>query len=112
MTTIPPITEQDIRTLVGEQTFQQGQQYFQDEAIFDAYQQGMTLKSHCHGSLPTPYRVQVTCGTTGTSDAICTCSGNSPMPKGYYCKHIAALLLTWLKQPEKFSELPPVETLL
>src|SRR5438270_10698337 len=112
MSSIPTISEANIRALVGEQSFQRGQQYFHDGAIFDAFHQGMTLKGHCHGSLPTPYRVQVTFDTAGVTGAFCTCPMGSSMIKGYYCKHVAALLLTWREQPEKFTELDPVETIL
>src|SRR5947209_4208379 len=112
MDIIPTITEEDIRALVGKQSFQRGQQYFHDEAIFDAFQQGMTLKGHCHGSLPTPYRLQVIFDSTGIIGAICSCPVGRQMLKGYYCKHVAALVLTWREQPEKFTKRDPVETLL
>ncbi|HLQ30453.1 MAG TPA: SWIM zinc finger family protein [Ktedonobacteraceae bacterium] len=113
MSTIPTLTEKDIRVLVSEQAFQQGRQYYHDGAIFDAFHQGMALKAYCHGSVPQPYRVQVTFDTTGNTTATCTCQGdNRAMLKGYYCKHVAALLLTWREQPEKFTKLDDVETLL
>jgi uncharacterized Zn finger protein len=59
MTTIPTITRQDIRTFVGEQNFQKGQQLAHDGAIINPEQQVMALKAYCYGSLPEPYRVQV-----------------------------------------------------
>src|SRR6266851_4294519 len=62
MTSIPAITEQAIRSFAGEQNFQNGQQYFHDGAIVGAVRQSMTLKAYCYGSLPEPYRVQVTFG--------------------------------------------------
>ncbi len=106
MSTIPPINEQTIRTLVGEQSFQRGQQYFRNDAIFDTRRQGMTLKARCEGSRPEAYRVEVTFNDTGVANAFCSC------PIGGYCKHVAALLLTWLDRPEEFIEQPDVDTIL
>jgi uncharacterized Zn finger protein len=54
------LTEQNIRTFVGEQNFLKGQHYVRDGAIVDLAQQGMMLKAYCYGSLPEPHRVQVT----------------------------------------------------
>jgi len=54
------LTEQKIRTIAGEQNFQKGQQLVRDGAIIHPEQQAMALKAYCYGSLPEPYRVQVT----------------------------------------------------
>jgi hypothetical protein len=35
MTTIPTITEEDVLDLVGDGSFQRGQEYFRDDRIFD-----------------------------------------------------------------------------
>jgi uncharacterized Zn finger protein len=60
MSIIPTINEQVIRALVGEASFQRGQQYYRGEAIFETRQQGMSLKARCEGSRSTAYRVEVT----------------------------------------------------
>jgi hypothetical protein len=70
MTTIPTLTEQSIRTFVGEQNFQKGQQHVRDGAIINPEQQAMALKAYCYGSLPEPYRVQVTFDGTGITAAL------------------------------------------
>lgn len=106
MNTIPHITEQAIRALVDEASFQRGQNYFRAGNIFDTLRQGMTLKARCQGSLPQAYRVQVTFDDDAIIGNSCTC------PLGGYCKHVAALLLTWLDSPEEFIEQPEVDTLL
>jgi uncharacterized Zn finger protein len=46
MNTLPTITEQDIRTFVGEQNLLKGQQYVRDGAIVDPVLQGMMLKAY------------------------------------------------------------------
>jgi hypothetical protein len=52
MSTIPMVTEQKIRTFVGEQNFLKGQQGVRDGAIVNPEQQAMALKAYCYGSLP------------------------------------------------------------
>jgi uncharacterized Zn finger protein len=106
MTTIPTITEEDVRDLVGESSFQRGQRYFRDNRIFGTRRAGMTLKAKCEGSRSTPYRVEVTFDNTGITDTDCSC------PVGGYCKHVVALLLTWLAEPDEFIEQQDIDTLL
>ena len=108
MTTIPPLTEDEIRSRVGQTSFQRGKQYFRDGAIFDARQQGMTLKARCAGSRPQPYRVRITFDERGIASANCSC----PVGEGGYCKHTAALLLTWLERPEEFAAVEDEDTAL
>ena len=106
MSTIPTITEEDIRNLVGEGSFQRGQKYFRDDRIFDTRRVGMTLKAKCEGSRSTPYRVEVTFNDTGIETTDCSC------PIGGYCKHVVALLLTWVAEPEEFIEQQAIEVIL
>jgi uncharacterized Zn finger protein len=106
MTTIPKLSEQEIREFIGEQSFQRGQRYFSNGAIFDARRQGMTLKARCEGSRSEAYRVEVTFDTTHVIEVSCSC------PIGGHCKHVAALLLTWQARPEEFLEEEDVDTIL
>jgi uncharacterized Zn finger protein len=110
MSTIPTITEQNIRALVGEASFLRGQSYFRNGNIFDTRRQGMTLKGRCQGSLPQAYRVQVTFNDQITFDDNTIIDASCSCPLGGYCKHVAALLLTWLDSPEEFIEQQEVET--
>jgi len=112
MNTIPSLSEHDIRTVVSEQNFHDGMTYFRKGAISSPVKQGMTLKAYCQGSQPTDYRVKVMFDTKGITEARCSCSASGRMVKGYYCKHIAALLWAWHEQPEQFGELADVETTL
>lgn len=106
ITSIPAITEQDIRSLIGGASLQRGEKYFRDDRIFDTRRAGMTLKAKCEGSRSSVYRVEVTFNDTGIPDTDCSC------PIGGYCKHVVALLLTWIAQPEKFLEQQDVDTIL
>ena len=106
--TIPKLSEEDVRSHVGSRSFERGYYYFRDGAIFDARCQGMTLKADCEGSQPQPYRVHVTFDPGGIQKAYCSC----PVGGGGYCKHVAALLLTWLYRSSDFREVEELDTAL
>lgn len=106
MNTIPTITEQDIRDIIDTASFQRGQTYFNSDAIFNARQQSITLKARCQGSRSQAYRVEATFDNAGIVSNQCSC------PLGGHCKHVAALLLTWIHHPEEFLDQPEVDELL
>src|SRR6266702_7076534 len=112
MSTIPTLTEQKIRTFVGEQNFLKGQQGDRDGAIVNPAQQAMALKAYCYGSLPEPYRVQVTCDGSSITAALCSCSADTPTYGTRSCEHAAALLLAWNEQPEAFTQMDDIDTIL
>ena len=112
MSTIPTITEQNIRTFVGEQNFQKGQLLVRDGAIVNPEQQAMALKAYCYGSLPEPYRVQLTFDGTGITTALCSCSAGTPIDGNRGCEHTAALLLAWNEQPEAFTQTDDIDIIL
>ena len=96
MTDLPQLTESDIRRWVGEASSGRGQRYFRQGHILDPRRQGDTLKARCLGSRPQPYHVEVTLGPEGVVAGECSC----PVGGGGRCKHTAALLLTWLHEPD------------
>jgi uncharacterized Zn finger protein len=112
MTTIPTITRHDIRTFVGEQNFQKGQQLAHDGAILNPEQQAMALKAYCYGSLPEPYRVQVTFDGSRINSYLCSCPAGTSVYANRGCEHAAALLLTWIEQPETFVQTDDIDTIL
>src|SRR5579884_541737 len=79
--------------------------YYRNGAIFDTRRQGTTLKARCQGSRSEAYRLWVTLGPSGAADADCSC----PVGDGGYCKHVAALLLTWINHPNDFREVEDLE---
>ena len=107
MTTInlPKVTAKTIRSRVGERSFTLGQRYARDGSIFNARRQGPTLKARCQGSRDEAYHVQATLGDKGIANAECSC----PVGGGGHCKHVAALLLTGLNQPDEFTEVQNLE---
>jgi uncharacterized Zn finger protein len=108
MMDVPQLTESDIRRWIGERSFGRGQGYFRSGYILSPRRQGDTLKARCLGSRSQPYHVEVTLGQTGIVAGNCSC----PVGSGGHCKHAAALLLTWLHQPEVFLEVEELETAL
>ena len=105
MTDPPQLTESDIRRWIGERSFERGLGYFRRGHILDPRRQGDTLKARCLGSRPTPYYVEITLGQGGIVVGTCSC----PVGGGGHCKHAAALLLTWLHQPDTFLEVEDLE---
>jgi hypothetical protein len=108
MTCLPELTESDVRRWSGERSFGRGLGYFRGGHILNPRRQGDTLKARCLGSRPQPYHVEVTLGPEGIVAGECSC----PVGAGGHCKHAAALLLTWMHDPDAFLEVEELETAL
>jgi hypothetical protein len=91
-------SEADIRDWVGDPSFARARRYTGDGSLFNLRRQGETIKAHCLGSAPQPYRVEVTLDMGEIVSDDCSC------PVGGRCKHVAALLLTWSEDPDRFGE--------
>ncbi|HET90512.1 MAG TPA: hypothetical protein ENN99_07220 [Chloroflexi bacterium] len=100
------LTESDIRSHTDPASFRRGVEYYQRGAIFDAVRQGDELRAECAGSQYEPYRVSVSLDQRGIAGYRCSC------PRGGFCKHIVALLLTWVHEPGAFDVIPPLDELL
>ncbi len=98
------LTLDQIEERCTEQSFTRGLDYFDAEAIGNPALQGSTLSATCEGSMEELYRVSVELMPTGIADADCSC------PYSYEgdCKHIVALLLTYLHDPEAICSLEPL----
>lgn len=98
------LTEKMIRERANEQSFSKGRDYYSAGVIFDPTWQpipgGVVLMAHCEGSNSPSYRLRVELDSGGVQMASCSC----PYDWGGDCKHIVALLLTYLHRPEEFSE--------
>jgi uncharacterized Zn finger protein len=104
MTNLPTLAESDIQQWVGPQSYARGRTYYRQGAISHPRRQGMTLKARCQGSRDEPYSVEVTLDERGIGAGQCSC----PVGYGGRCKHAAALLLTWLAEPDAFVEVEDV----
>src|SRR5947209_8464108 len=105
MSNLPTPSETEIRDRVGDQSYQRGLGYFHNDAIVSPRRQGSTLKAECWGTAEEPYRVAVTFASAEIDRAECSC----PIGHGGFCKHVAALLLTWQSRPEDFVEIEELE---
>jgi len=102
------LTENILRSLSTEQSFERGRQYYRAGVINNATRQGNLLTALCEGSSAPAYRLRVELDQAGVRSASCTC----PYDWGGLCKHLVALLLAYIHQPETFSERGPVADLL
>lgn len=102
----PALSHQDIIAWTGETSIKRGAPYV-GEALFDMRRTGYTLKARCQGTAAYPYRVTAMIGSQGgITQSMCSC------PVGGRCKHVAALLLSWLRDPDAFMEIEDAETTL
>jgi uncharacterized Zn finger protein len=107
------LTEKQIRERANDQSFQKGQAYYKSGAIYNPARQtspgGVTLTAQCEGSSAPSYRLHVELDGGGVRSASsCTC----PYDWGGDCKHIVALLLMYIHQPDEFVEQESVNELL
>src|SRR3989442_12879949 len=96
------LTLNQIRTLATPQSFSRGEEYYNNGAIFDTAIRGEEIEGSCEASSqPDPYQIRVKLGKDGgIAEASCTCE----YEYGGLCKHIVALLLTYLNERGQFEE--------
>ncbi len=105
---LPKLTEAQVKSLATTQSFARGKCYFQDAAIDNAIRQGKELRAECQGSDYEPYEVTITLNKNGVAATACTC----PYDYEGVCKHIVALLLTWVHTPQIFEIVPELNSAL
>jgi uncharacterized Zn finger protein len=105
---LPRLTEAHIRNLATEPSFERGQTYYRNGAVLDPICQATQLRAQCEGSDYEPYQVSATLAKGGIAETSCTC----PYDYGGICKHIVALLLTYIHKPQSFRFIPPLAALL
>lgn len=103
---LPHLTEDDVENYIPDPYFQRGRSYYHGGAIFDTVRRGSRIEGYCEGSAPEPYHVVVMLDKDSIVGDECTC----PMNGG--CKHVVALLLTWVHKPDEFAERQPVDSAL
>lgn len=102
------LTEGMIRQLTTAESFRRGQDYYEQGAVLSLERRGNQLLADVEGTQYEPYRVRITLSDTGIASAWCSC----PYDWGGYCKHIVAVLLTAIHEPEEIEERPTLESLL
>jgi uncharacterized Zn finger protein len=102
------LTESSVRQLASAQSFERGEGYRASGAVLEPQRRGNTLTARVRGSDYEPYRVTITLGPAGIANTRCNC----PYDWGGICKHIVATLLTWVREPDSFRILAPIDDLL
>lgn len=100
------LTESTLRAYASAQSFERGLSYYHAGAIYNTICQGNLLLADCAGS--DIYHLRVNLDEGGIQSASCTC----PYEMGGYCKHLIALLLTYLNKPDEFTERKSISALL
>ena len=102
------ITESAIQSASTATSFARGYELYREGAIFDTFIQGQVLTGKCQGSSAPYYKLHVKIDNGGFKEALCSC----PYDWGGYCKHLVALMLIYVYDPDEFVELENVTTLL
>ncbi|MBN1582631.1 MAG: hypothetical protein JXA89_18115 [Anaerolineae bacterium] len=105
MADLSELTELDVQQWCGEASFERGRAYYQRGHILYPRRQGDTIKGRCLGSMDRPYELVIHLGPEGIVSGACSC----PVGHGGHCKHAAALLLTWIHEPETFAQVEVLE---
>jgi len=94
-----------IRYNTAKHTFVRGEINYENGAVFATIRRGNEIEGQCYGSHEKLFRVHATLDERGNVDeSSCTCNYEYPG----YCRHIIALLLTYLRKPELFEPLPSI----
>jgi hypothetical protein len=106
-----PLDDNSIKAQTDSGSFSRGRTYFRQGHIRETVRRDATIEAACTGSDVVPYRVRATLARDGArvenpQSFSCTC------PRGGFCKHIVALLLTWVDDPGRFVERPALVDLL
>ena len=102
----PTISELAISSCFSPTILGRGRGYVQKYAIFEAFAIGNNLKARCKGSYRNSYEVKATIQNGNISTSHCSC----PVGDGGRCKHVVALLLTYIEQPGDFRNVDEKET--
>ena len=100
------LTKEDVQAWLGQKEIDKGRPYAQRGALLRLRVQEGVIKGDCLGRGPRPYRVEAKLKGGHIQRANCSC----PVGDGGRCKHTAALLLTWIDFPERFTQVKALRT--
>ena len=103
------LSEQQIEARATDKVRRRAETLFDNGAISQTARRGDELSARCQGSDTQPYRVSAFFLAGQLASTSCSCEYDW----GGDCKHIVAMLLTYLHHPERFAEREPLrDTLL
>jgi serine/threonine protein kinase len=96
----PKLTEEDVARLTDDKRFEQGMDYWREGwRLENLLRDGWTLKGICWGNQRS-YYVSVTLESKRITGQTCDCSD---FRGRRLCKHLVALLLAWVHEPQRFK---------
>ncbi len=104
----PKLTERTIRNLASEKSFERGRDYLVGGAVSDLVRRGDVLTARVAGNEFDPYAITIHLRDDGIAGADCSC----PYDWGGHCKHIVAVLLSYVHDADEVVQRPPVADLL
>jgi uncharacterized Zn finger protein len=107
-----PLSDDAIARQTDSGSFSRGKTYFRGKRIFNAVRRGNLLRARCRGSSGGPYHVEATLAAANQKATRNPVSYACNCPRGGFCKHVVALLLTWIDTPETFEVRPAIGELL
>ncbi|MFT4551964.1 MAG: hypothetical protein ACI9S8_000585 [Chlamydiales bacterium] len=108
MRQIPRMTEDDIRSLLGEGTFSRGEEYLKGIIIRETCYERSAIYGQCANNSDLTYDVKISFHQNQFQGSSCSCFPLENQP----CVHVTALLIYWVNNPEKFETLEKIESLL
>ncbi len=89
------LTEDDVRHLLSGRVYKRAKGYYRGRRVRNPRRVGAALEAHVHGTQLYDVRVEV---LDGDILPWCTC----PYAELSTCKHVGAVLLQWIREPESF----------
>ncbi|MDX1919514.1 MAG: SWIM zinc finger family protein [Candidatus Caenarcaniphilales bacterium] len=102
----PKITIQDVQMLVEGKIFARGEEYYSRGVVKKLKLYGQQLRADVQGSDYRPYHVVVNFSNDSIESTSCTC------PYDDDCKHLVAVLIAYIKSPDKIEKKIPLKELL
>lgn len=103
---ISGISEHIIKAGASAESFKRGAQYAANGSVLSVTQRGMGIMGKVSGSWDTPYRVNIRVASGSIQHADCSC----PYNWGGWCKHIVAVLLTYIQSHDEVKEVGEIES--
>lgn len=100
------LTESEIAKGANSSSFEKGYNYYQHGYVLEITQRGEQITAEVEGSGYQPYQVQVTVKENTIVTTHCSC----PYDWGGYCKHIVAVLLHYIHEPDAIEQQEPLAT--
>ena len=104
----PTLTEATVRELARSKSYDRGQSYYEQRAVSNVVRRGETIRADVKGSQYQPYTLTIEFNDAGVARTDCSC----PYDHGGICKHRVAVLLTYIRDPERVSNRQPIPDLI